>query len=506
MTDDFDCDVFISIKEWNFRKKQISAEIRNFIDQNKERISKSFSYICEDNTSFILLIKDIFLYLKNCTHLFNYLTIIQLKEIPPIIHRIAKDIFSTQWIIFNENEFLEKINNLYGFIYVATNRASKNKKVYIGQTMRTIEEEWGEIFSHGITLRNKRRRYPIRKMQARYILNAIAKYPDDVWDLKLIDIAFSKSELDNKERYYVVNVYNSMNPTKGYNLTTGGRTGGRLSPIAKRKVSNGVKKVWSNPKYQKQLSKAQLRAWKKEERREKVSKAQLQAWNNEERRNKQSEIQKKLWKNNEIREKRIEGISKTSNKLWQSPSEAMLRNLNNMHQKTRKEIKNIKEFLIDIKITRSQKDFLRKFSKKYDIKSHMTLNRRISEILVNFEITTYKAAWYFLIDRDVNVIFKYIDNPQGYSTFKDPAIREFFIDVDNSEYGLDLHRKYRVWHKQGLITKIKRIIGKFGVNNYTDLKEILKMKGIDESLKFFENLDKCNDGDRTNNYNGSDIF
>jgi len=506
MTDDFDCDVFISVKEWNFRKKQISTEIPNFMDQNKERISKSFSRICEDNKFFILLIKDIFLYLKNCTDLFNYLTIIQIREIPPIIFRIAKDIFSPQWMIYNENEFLRKINNLYGFIYVATNQVTKNKKVYVGQTLRTIDQEWGEIFSHGKTLRKKRNENPMQTISARYIHNAIAKYPDDGWDLKLIDIAYSQSELDYKETYYIVDVYDSMNPEKGYNLTTGGRTGGKLSPATKNKVSQSVSDVWNTPGYRERLSDSQLKAWESEERREKVSKSQLKAWKREERRERASKTQIEAWKNDEIRKKRIEGISRASKKIWQNPSEAMLNNLKNLHQKTRKDIQNIKEFIIDIKNTRSQKDFLLKFSKKYDIYTHMTLNKRIKDILGNFGITTYKEAWYFLVDRSVDEIFKYLDNPEAYSTFKDPSIKEFFIDVINSEKGSNLHTTYQVWYKQGLITKIKRIVGKFGINNYTDLKNLLQIKGIDESLEYFENLDKFDKRRRGDKFFISDFF
>ncbi|MFW9881962.1 MAG: hypothetical protein ACFFG0_53545 [Candidatus Thorarchaeota archaeon] len=120
----------------------------------------------------------------------------------------------------------------------------------------------------------------------------------------------------------------------------------------------------------------------------------------------------------------------------------------------------------------------------------MILNRLISEILGNFDITTYKLAWYFLIDKDVNEILKSLDNHGGYSTFRDPSIPEFFIDVFNSEFGSDLYQKYQAWHKQGLITKIKRIEGKFGIKNYTNLKKLLQIKGVNRSLEYFEKLDK----------------
>jgi hypothetical protein len=52
MTDDFDYNVFISNTVWNSKKKQISTLIYHFIEQSKERISKSFSPICKDNKFF----------------------------------------------------------------------------------------------------------------------------------------------------------------------------------------------------------------------------------------------------------------------------------------------------------------------------------------------------------------------------------------------------------------------------------------------------------------------
>ena len=64
MKDDYNCNVSISTIEWDFKINQISTEICNFIDQNKERISKSFTHICEGNKFFLSLIKT-FLYRKD---------------------------------------------------------------------------------------------------------------------------------------------------------------------------------------------------------------------------------------------------------------------------------------------------------------------------------------------------------------------------------------------------------------------------------------------------------
>jgi len=168
----------------------------------------------------------------------------------------------------------------------------------------------------------------------------------------------------------------------------------------------------------------------------------------------------------------------------------MLKNLQNLHQKTRKEIENIKEFLIDIKNTKEQREFWHgDLFEKYGIKSHGTLNKRIKEILGVFGVSNHGEAHRFFYDRSINEVLNYLDNPNGYNLFKDPFTKQFFADVKNSNKGADLHKKYRVWHKNGLITKIKRIVGKFGINNYTSLKLFLQEKGINQSLKYFENLE-----------------
>jgi len=473
------------------KKNAISVNIIHFMDQYKEEICKSFSYISEDTELLNLLIKDIFVYLKNNTNSLNYLNFNQLQNIPLTIYDIMKDIFLIRKNFHKEAEFIEKINNLYGFIYLGVNLARKNKKVYVGQTTLTIEEEWGDIISKGNTLRKKRQENPNQTISARYIHNAIANYGSDVWDLKLIDIAYKKSELDDKERYYIMEVYDSMNPEKGYNLTIGGRTGGRLSPVTKKKVSESVTSVWNKPGYRERLSKAQLKSWENAERQKKASEAQLKSWENEERRQKASEITKNRWKEEEMRLKMKLSMSKSAIKNWQNPTEAMLESLKNMQQNTRKEISNIKEFLIDIINTKNQREFWQgDLFKKYGIKSHMTLNSRIKEILGGFGVNNHGEAHRFFYDRSVNEVLNYLDNPKGCNIFRDPFTKQFFIDVKNSNKGVDLHKKYRVWHKQGLITKIKRIVGKFGINNYTSLKMFLQEKGINQSLKYFENLEK----------------
>lgn len=99
-------------------------EILNFIDSYKEIIFDPLSNINYDESFYILIIKEVFIYLKNETNLLDGLDIIQLKEIPPIIYIITKNSLMNCKVNYNENEFLDKIRDLYGFIFLATNQAT----------------------------------------------------------------------------------------------------------------------------------------------------------------------------------------------------------------------------------------------------------------------------------------------------------------------------------------------------------------------------------------------
>ena len=192
---------FVVSNLWNSRKNKVVSKIRSFII-DEEDILENYSYILKNEDFFIILIRDIFVFLKNKTDLLNRLSINQLKEIPLMIYDIAKVSFSTQRSICKETEFLEKISNLYGFIYVGINTVKG--KVYIGQTFRTIEIEWGSILTQARNLIRKRRSgEKLHRNLKRYIIRAIAKYGREAWDLKLLDIAYSKAELDDKEDHYI---------------------------------------------------------------------------------------------------------------------------------------------------------------------------------------------------------------------------------------------------------------------------------------------------------------
>lgn len=91
-------------------------------------------------------------------------------------------------------------------IYKVTNRI--NNKIYIGQTIQPLMTRW--------------RKHCNKKRGCFALHNAIIKYGAINFTVEQIDIACSREELDQKEIYWI-KYYDSMNPQKGYNLTSGGK-------------------------------------------------------------------------------------------------------------------------------------------------------------------------------------------------------------------------------------------------------------------------------------------
>lgn len=91
-------------------------------------------------------------------------------------------------------------------IYKITNKV--NNKVYIGQTIKTIEKRFSQHISKSKEEGNNL-----------YLSRAIRKYGKENFEITQIDTASSKKELDEKEKYYI-NYYDSIK--NGYNLCDGG--------------------------------------------------------------------------------------------------------------------------------------------------------------------------------------------------------------------------------------------------------------------------------------------
>lgn len=103
-------------------------------------------------------------------------------------------------------------------IYVIKNRITG--KMYVGQTRKTSLERWKEH---------------CRETRCSALNNAIKKYGANSFIVFDVDTAETQDELDEKERIWIKRL-GTMAPN-GYNLRSGGRTGGVLSKEARQKIS-----------------------------------------------------------------------------------------------------------------------------------------------------------------------------------------------------------------------------------------------------------------------------
>lgn len=119
-----------------------------------------------------------------------------------------------------------KIGNLevYGIIYKIENLI--NQKVYVGQTINGFDKRY---CYKGEGIERVYKFYKSEQKQGKYLnghlLNSIEKYGLDKFKVyKTFDIAFSKEELDSKEKAWI-SIYNATNPKHGYNNELGGSNG-----------------------------------------------------------------------------------------------------------------------------------------------------------------------------------------------------------------------------------------------------------------------------------------
>lgn len=110
-------------------------------------------------------------------------------------------------------------------IYKATNII--NNKVYIGQTMHSLSNRKSQhINGYG---RGSHYRFP----------KAIKKYGKENFKWEIIYTAKNLDDLNEKEIYFI-NLYDSTNPNKGYNIKSGGKNK-PLPKSIKDKIGNAQK-------------------------------------------------------------------------------------------------------------------------------------------------------------------------------------------------------------------------------------------------------------------------
>ena len=126
------------------------------------------------------------------------------------------------------------------YIYIATNTI--NTKQYVGQSTKYPHEHRGRIHEHYLA----KRKYLFHK--------AIRKYGFDNFTWEVIHYpGASQDALNAIERWHIAKL-GSLVPN-GYNLETGGKSGGKLSPEARAKLSAAHKGKIITPEHRAKLSK-----------------------------------------------------------------------------------------------------------------------------------------------------------------------------------------------------------------------------------------------------------
>lgn len=93
---------------------------------------------------------------------------------------------------------------MFGKIYKIINKL--DGKVYVGQTVSSLQKRWREHCS--------------AHSECRYVSRAIIKYGKENFEIKVLAHCNSIEEMNHREQYYI-KLFNTLAPS-GYNLTSGG--------------------------------------------------------------------------------------------------------------------------------------------------------------------------------------------------------------------------------------------------------------------------------------------
>lgn len=156
-----------------------------------------------------------------------------------------------------------------------------NKKVYIGQTNRTMEKRWcGHCKA---TLSN---------VSTCIFQNALRKYGFECWEHEILeDNIYSKQEANIAEIFWI-DFYQSNNKEFGYNMTPGGEYSPMLNPELAKKNGDARHGRKHSPEARKRISDATTGRHLSEEHKDKISKIHKGKTTSEETKKKMSEAQK----------------------------------------------------------------------------------------------------------------------------------------------------------------------------------------------------------------------
>ncbi len=349
---------------------------------------------------------------------------------------------------------VKKESKPYGHIYVANYPV--NGKNYVGKTKierwaedkNPIQERWKE---EADIAKNKAE----KGLRLRHIENAIVKYGSENFILFEVDKAYNREELNIKEQNWIKKL-DSMNREKGYNMTEGGE-GGIKSPEVNERMTKINQEIARNPEVQEKMSRSISEKWGDPIYQENVSMGVTNKWQESKYRERQFTA-------------RVEG---------------------------KREIQNKREFLKDIQDMKKKE-----INVKYDM-TGKSINKRIEEILGHHGVKNYSEAKKYLKDKDLDDLVKDInerlnDRSQESNLKKEISNkREFLEDILNMK-SKDIVQKYNM-NRATVNLRIREMLGEHGVKNYTEAKEYLKEKNLDDVVKdITERL-----SDQTQKYEGT---
>jgi len=124
-----------------------------------------------------------------------------------------------------------------GVIYKITNQV--NGKIYVGQTSQTIVRRWRRHIEHAASGRKCA------------FHNAIRKYGPEAFSKQILEEC-DPSALNEREIYWIAEL-KAIQHDIGYNRTTGGQKGGKMSPEVVARLS-AMRKGSGNPRFGKSPS------------------------------------------------------------------------------------------------------------------------------------------------------------------------------------------------------------------------------------------------------------
>ncbi|MFX1395773.1 MAG: hypothetical protein ACFFAS_01890 [Promethearchaeota archaeon] len=325
----------------------------------------------------------------------------------------------------------------YGYVYRITNEI--NGKVYIGKVecerfgeSDPIEGRFQEHLRDADRLQRERDSPPGEYIYGTHLNNAMNKYGIDNFTTKEIDAAHSLDELNEKERHHIKE-HDSLDRNKGYNMHEGG-AGGRMSDDVRERL----REIYDSSEYREKQRNMMIEKWEDPEFRQKMIEAKNVYAQDPEWLKKITEINQQITSDPNYRNKMSEILNeRAKDPKWREKiSEANTRRWQNPEnrEKQREAMRNVWQ------------------DPKYQDRMKEISNQRRKEI----------------------------------------NLREVLAEIKNGVKMKDILIKQDIG-KTSFSKRIQEHFGPEGIKNFTELKEYLKDKKVEDVVREVEERSKLAD-------------